>query len=102
MAYNDQTEYPRGVVHYNLGTTPRVLAATGTPFRVAWITVYNGAGATVEIRLTDGANNSIASYYPAAEESITIPLGAKFNGFKVAAPAGATADKGFTVVYYDD
>ncbi|MHC4371185.1 MAG: hypothetical protein ACYSW8_26535 [Planctomycetota bacterium] len=97
MAYNDLTQYPRGIYYNDLGSDRTVQAAG--PIRVAWVQFANEDAASRTCLITDVDDNLIMQIViPADDSTPALPGFYSPNGLKVAMDVN-DADVTFTVVY---
>lgn len=102
MAYNDQTEFLRGIYHNDLGAT-RVAVAAPTDVKVGAIIITNENVADQVVQVeTDGADIKFRIAVKAGT-SFELSRGFQISGglqFRVA--GGAQNDVYVTALYYDD
>jgi hypothetical protein len=105
MAFNDLTEYPRGVVGRALATDYTPFAA-GTRVRIAWISLSNVHAATLsDITITDADGAALGS----AATLITVRAGGQRflgpmyleNGLKFS-PSAEGASQHVLIAYFAD
>jgi hypothetical protein len=104
MGYSEHSEYPRGIVHVDMATSPVAVFPAGQKVRIAgWILVHNAAAAShvVQLESADGAieyaHGSIA-----AQTTIPVPIGfLASDGLRVTCDP-ASADVDVIIYYWDD
>jgi hypothetical protein len=103
MAYDDFSEFPRGLWSDDLGSDRDVanieFGDTAHVMKVAWMVLSNDNVAAQYINILDTDDTLRGYLYVPADDSVVLPFGFQMDGLKIEMDAN-TADVVVTIAYW--